>query len=99
MLTQGRELHHGREGDRGLFVSGGDRAAAFRPSDTALEPIASAVELRIEGSCAALAHVAAGAGWDHGPDMALTQRAEDRLVAVGLIASQVLRPRRRRPLG
>ena len=58
------------------FVSGGKRATAFQPSDTALDPIASAVEVWIEGSCAALP-CCRRCGVDHGPDMALTQRAED----------------------
>ena len=49
--------------DGELLMPGRDGTAAFEPSDAALDRIAPAVEIRIEASRAALAHVATLAGW------------------------------------
>lgn len=87
MLAQEGELHHGGEVDCELLVTGGDGAAALRPSDSALDCVAPAVALSVEALRAALAHVAALARWDDVPHAAVTQTGEERSVAVGLVAS------------
>jgi hypothetical protein len=68
----------------------GDGSASLQPSNTALDGVASAVKIRIEGSRAALTHVAAGPGWNDRSNVTSTEIMEDGPVAVGLVARQML---------
>ena len=64
-----------------------------------LDGFAPAVEIRIEGTWAAFAHVAALARWDNGPDAASAQIREHRSSAVGLVAGEMLGAGARGPFG
>jgi hypothetical protein len=76
VLAQEGELHHGGEVDGQLLVAGRDGATDFQPAHAAFDGVAPAVEIRIEGTWAAFAHVAALARSDNRPDPASAEVGE-----------------------
>ena len=68
-------------------MTGGDGAAAFEPTDRALDGVASPVGIRVDGQMRP-AGIASGALWDVGADASASEIGEHRFVAVGLVTDQ-----------
>jgi hypothetical protein len=49
VLAQEGQFEHGEEAGGELVVAGGDGAAAFEPTDGALDGVASPVGIRVDG--------------------------------------------------